>query len=331
MRISISSACELSEACPFSNRAVRSRGTINIDPDIKEENVLQQYDILIAGPASLDINIDWQGHEVREVGGAVVASGFAAARCGARTAVCVKLRPDDADIGDRFAGSGADVYVVPSSRTCSIRNQYLSPDMDRRECTSLGVCDPFRPEDLPDVQAGIWQFAGLVRGDFDGPMFAAASKKGKVAVDAQCLLRRVEPDHTMAFHDWEEKRTWLPYIDFFKTDAAEAEILTGQTDRSEAARMLHGWGAKEVLITHDTEVLAYDGERVYTCPIKARDLSGRTGRGDTAFAGYITERRQAGIEEALRWCTALVSLKMETPGPYKGDRADVEAYLREFY
>ena len=135
----------------------------------------------------------------------------------------------------------------------------------------------------------------------------------------------------MAFHDWAEKKTYLPVIDYLKTDAAEAEILTGLTDRVEAAKLLHSWGAKEVLITHNTEVLAYDGEQIYTCPIKARNLSGRTGRGDTTFAGYITERVSAGIPEALQYCTALVSLKMETPGPFQGTREDVLDYIREFY
>ena len=90
-------------------------------------------------------------------------------------------------------------------------------------------------------------------------------------------------------------------------------------------------GITVVVITHNTEVLAYDGEKVYTCPIKARNLSGRTGRGDTTFAGYIAERQRGSVEEALNFCTALVSLKMETPGPFKGTREDVLAYMKEFY
>ena len=145
------------------------------------------------------------------------------------------------------------------------------------------------------------------------------------------MLRHVEPDKSMAFHDWAEKKELLPLMDYFKTDAAEAEVLTGLTDRVEAAKMLHDWGAKEVVITHNTEVLAYDGNKVYTCPIKARNLSGRTGRGDTTFAGYIAERQRDSVEEALNFCTALVSLKMETPGPFKGTREDVLAYMKEFY
>lgn len=61
----------------------------------------------------------------------------------------------------------------------------------------------------------------------------------------------------------------------------------------------------------------------------AWNRSGRTGRGDTTFAGYITERQRAGIAEALRYCTALVSPKVETPGPFWDAREDVLAYIEE--
>ena len=85
------------------------------------------------------------------------------------------------------------------------------------------------------------------------------------------------------------------------------------------------------MITHNTGVLIYDGKEIYTCPIKSRNLSGRTGRGDTTFASYITERLTQDIPTALRTAAALVSLKMETPGPYLGTRADLDAYIKEFY
>ncbi len=292
---------------------------------------MKKFDVLVIGPVSLDHNIDCEGKERREIGGAVVASGFAAARSGNRTAVFTKLNPADARAEEIFSGSGAEVFWKPSRATCSIRNQYFTPDKEKRACTSLGVCDPFTFQELPDVSAAIYHFAGLVYGDFDGALFAQASEHGKVAVDVQCLLRHVEPDGTMGFHDWAEKKEYFPCIDYLKTDAAEAEILTGLTDRREAAKRLYSWGAKEVLITHNTEVLVFDGQEIYTCPIRARNLSGRTGRGDTTFAGYITERQRAGVAEALRYCTALVSLKMETPGPFRGTRQDVLDYIRAFY
>lgn len=218
-----------------------------------------------------------------------------------------------------------------SAHTCAIKNQYFTADKERRACTSLGVCDPFRFEELPEIETDVYHFAGLVYGDFDGELLEEAARHGKVALDVQCMLRHVEADGSMQFHDWAEKKKYLPMIHYLKTDAAEAEILTGLTDRAEAAKKLYGWGAKEIVITHNTEVLAYDGNKIYTCPIKARNLSGRTGRGDTTFAGYIAARQKESVEDALLYCTALVSLKMETPGPFKGTKKDVLEYIHEFY
>lgn len=292
---------------------------------------MSKYDVLVIGPVSLDHNIDFEGNERKELGGAVVASGFAAAKSGFKTALFTKSNPNDTNVEERFENSGADLYWKESKETCSIKNQYFTADKEKRACTSMGKCDAFKFEEFSNIETNMYHFAGLVYGDFDGELFKEASKHGKVAVDVQCLLRHVEDDKTMAFHDWADKEKYFPYIDYLKTDAAEAEILTGLDDREEAAKLLHSWGAKEVVISHNTEVIVYDGNKIYRSPIKARNLSGRTGRGDTLFAGYINERQNASIEDALQYCTALVSLKMETPGPFQGTRQDVLDYIKEFY
>ena len=91
------------------------------------------------------------------------------------------------------------------------------------------------------------------------------------------------------------------------------------------------WGVKEALITHNTEVLVYDGREYYTCPLKPLGLDGRTGRGDTTFSAYITEREREDIPQALAYASQLVSLKMQTPGPFKGDRADVASFADKYY
>ncbi len=85
------------------------------------------------------------------------------------------------------------------------------------------------------------------------------------------------------------------------------------------------------MITHNTEILIFDGKNFYTCPIKSRNLSGRTGRGDTAFFGYINSRIRHEIPESLLFASALVSLKMETLGPLAGTRQDVMNYIESFY
>ena len=290
------------------------------------------YDILSIGHISLDYNIDYLDNEIVEVGGAVIYSSAAAHALGHKAGVVTKLAEGDRDRLNVFTIAKEDVYCLPSAKSTSIRNKYHTPDKERRTCTCIAQGDPFTEKDIPRVDCGVYHFAGLIYGDFDGELIRQMSLRGKIAVDVQALLRHVDKNTSlMYFEDWKDKLTYLPYIDYLKTDAAEAEIMTGKTDRAEAARLLHKWGAKEVVITHNTEVLAYDGNEIYTCPIKARNLSGRSGRGDTTFAAYISERGHAGIADSLLWATATVSAKMEKPGPYKGTRADIEDYIRRFY
>ena len=294
---------------------------------------MKTYDTLTIGHISLDYNIDYEDNLIIEVGGAVMYSSASAYALGHSVAVVTKLAESDKNRLDEFVLPNEDIYFVPSKESTSIRNKYFTANKEKRACTCLSQADGFTEKDIPDVDAKIYHLAGLIYGDFDGELIEKLSKKGKVAVDVQALLRHANFDDEgkMFFEDWKDKLKYLPYIDFLKTDAAEAEIMTGTTDRKLAAKMLYDWGAKEVVITHNTEVLAYDGENYFTCPIKARNLSGRSGRGDTTFAAYITERLTASPKDALLFATATVSLKMEKPGVLKADRVDIEKYIEEFY
>ena len=292
----------------------------------------KHYDTLTIGHISLDYNIDYLDHQIIEVGGAVIYSSAAAYAGGYKVGVVTKVAPADTDRLDTFVIPKEDVFYIPSKESTSIRNKYHTADKERRTCTCIGQGDPFTIEDIPDVDCDVYHFAGLIYGDFTGELMIELSKKGKIAVDVQALLRHANrATGEMYFEDWADKKKILPYVDYLKTDTAEAEILTGQTDRVVAAKMLHEWGAKEVVITNSKEVLAYNGNELYTCPIRARNLSGRSGRGDTTFAAYITERQKENMEKSLLWATATVSVKMEAPGPYKGNRADIIKYIDEIY
>lgn len=292
---------------------------------------MQSFDLFILGQPSLDINIDFGGQTLRGVGGAVVYSGYSAAATGARVAVLPKCNPSQIDIHAVFAGSqGVTVFKLDSDTSTSIENVYHSADRERRTCRAISRIEPYRMEEIPAVDASIYHIAGLMRGDLGEEIIEYAAGRAAAAVDVQFLLRRVEKGQ-MVFDDWAEKEKYLPMIRFLKTDAAEAEILTGLSDRRAAAKQLNAWGAREVMITHNSEALVYDGQKVYTSPLKPRNLTGRTGRGDTIFAAYLCERLKRDIPQALEFAAALVSLKMETPGPFTGTRDQVEAYQRSFY
>lgn len=292
---------------------------------------MPEFSSMIIGHATLDTNTDHLGNTVKIVGGAVVYSSASAYALGHRVLAVTKLAPKDADRLEQFTIPREDIILLDSEKSTEITNIYHTADKERRTCTCTSKGDPFKASEIPAADVGIYHLAGLVYGDFDKEMIVTLSKKKPLALDVQGMLRHVAEDGSMYFEDWADKKECLPCITYLKTDAAEAEILTGCSDRKEAAKHLYSWGSREIMITHNTEVLIYDGREFYTCPIKSRNLSGRTGRGDTTFAAYINERLDNSIEDSLLIATATVSLKMETPGPFKGTRSDVEAYIKELY
>lgn len=293
---------------------------------------MKHYSSAIIGHVTLDTNVDHLDNSVDIVGGAVMYSSASAHALGHTVAAVTKVAPADYSRLEQFVIPKEDIICISSLKSTTMYNKYYTPDKETRLCRCSSKGDPFCLADIPELDADIYHLAGLVYGDFNAEMIKELSKKAPLAVDVQALLRHVnEADGSMFFEDWSEKLELLPYVTYLKTDAAEAEILTGLTDRFEAAKLLHSWGAKEVCITHNTEVLAYDGKDFFTCPIRARNLSGRTGRGDTTFAAYINERLTHSIKDSLLTATATVSLKMETPGPMKATRRDIEEYITEFY
>lgn len=293
---------------------------------------MKKYDILTIGHISLDYNIDCRDNQIIEIGGAVIYSSAAAFAAGKKVGVVTKLSVEDKERLDEFVIPKEDIYFIPSGKSTSIRNKYFTENKEVRKCTCISQADGFTINDIPETECKIYHLAGLIKGDFDGALIKELSSKGAVAVDVQALLRCADGDGTeMYFADWEGKKEYLPYIDYLKTDAAEAEIMTGLSDRYEAARVLYSLGAKEVVITHNTEVLSYDGKDMFVCPIKARNLSGRSGRGDTTFAAYLAERLDKDPQKSLLFATAAVSLKMEKPGAFRGNRTDIEEYIENFY
>ena len=290
------------------------------------------FDTMIIGQITLDHNIDYDGREEYINGGAVTISGYAAAAIGHSVAVVPKGNTKVIDPFRVFADSRVQrIFAVESETYTEMQNTYFTADRERRRGLNTRGIEPYQPSDLPDAEAKIYHLGGLVAGDFPEAFVKACAARGDVGLDVQGMMRFRNDDGTLELRDWPEKLRILPLIRYLKTDAAEAEMLTGTDDRVKAAYQLCEWGAKEVLITHNTEAIVCDGTKIYRAPLRPRNLSGRTGRGDTTFAGYLCERLDHDIPTALEFAAALVSLKMETPGPFKGTRQDVCNYIDRFY
>lgn len=292
---------------------------------------MKSCDLMLIGPLSLDENIDYTGNVVHETGGAVFFGAHAAASSGADTFAAVKMAEKDRELLAAFGLDDAHTALLASEQTTIMTNTYTTKTRERRHSVCSAQSNPITAEELPQIPCRLYHLAGLLYGDLPEELIPLLKKRGKVSADMQGYLRHNEGGE-MILRDWARKKDYLGFIDVLKADAAEAEVLTGTADRSQAARMLHDWGAGEVLISYNEAMLVYDGSREYTCPVKARNLSGRTGRGDTVFGAYLARRvKGEAPAEALRFATGAVSMKMEAPGPLRASEAEIRAYIKEQY
>lgn len=287
----------------------------------------KKYDIISIGHIDNAV-LNYMGKVSRFIGGAVYYSSFAAHRSDAVVCVVTKLAAADIRILDDMKNEGIDVIALPSMKTTSVENIFETEDVDKRRVVLLTQADPFTLADIPEASARVYHLAGLFKGEIPDSLIENLASRGAVALDLQGVLRASE-NGSFAWLDWPGKIEYLPCITYLKADSLEAEVITGTSDREKAARILAYWGAKEVMISHSSEVIICDGVDIYHAPFNPSNLSGRTGRGDTVFASYIAWRLKGhAIDEALHYAAALTSIKMERPGPFLGSINDVQARMK---
>ena len=279
----------------------------------------------------IDEVIPFHGPTVVAPGSAVLCGALAAARLGTRVAVVTRLAPEDEAILSPLRESGIAVHDVPSVATTYMKVVHPSSSVDEREMYQLRSAGPFDPGDVPAMDVQQVHLAGITDQEFDLGFVAAMKARGRrLSADMQSFVRQVNP-HTrrIAFRDVANKREIVGLLDMVKLAVIEAQVLTGTDDIERAAMTFEHWGCPEIVISRADGALARVGGETFWEPFSNRSTVGRTGRGDTLFAAYAAHRLDHGPRESLRFAAALVSLKMERPGPFTGTVADVLARMAE--
>ncbi len=273
-------------------------------------------------------------------GGGVYYGSVAARRLGAAVGVVTRLAVADFPRLDELRAEGVTVFAAPAGETSGIANYYHSADMERRVCVPLGFAGPIRSEDLPfskpgfsekpglekGVAARIYAITPIIAGEVELPLLKSLAARGPVALDVQGFVR-VRVGDELLFRPWPEMAEGLRHVTYLKVDRAEAEALTGETDLAIAARKLADYGPREIVLTQSSGVTVYADGAIYTASFTPRSLAGRTGRGDTCFATYLTKRLSLSPAEACRWAGVVTTLKQEQPGPWRGFAAGAETVM----
>ena len=292
----------------------------------------KKYDITFVGHMVYDEIIPFGGVARVAPGSAVLCGAMVAARVGKKVAVVTKMAVKDEHILQPMKDLGIDTFLIPSEETSYNRVLHYSANVDEREMTLLKSAGLISIGDVPELDTTCLHLAGISDTEFDMPLMKGLKARNyrSLSVDMQSFVRHINPvTKNHEFSDVAGKEEIAAMMDKLKLDIVEAKLLTGTDDLEKAAIIVESWGCPEVMITHSEGVLARVNGKTYYERFSNSNVSGRTGRGDTTFAAYLSRRLDHDVAESLKFAAALVSIKMETPGPCAGTMEEVNKRMEE--
>jgi sugar/nucleoside kinase (ribokinase family) len=291
-----------------------------------------KYDITFIGHMVYDEIIPFGGVARVAPGSAVLCGAMVAARVGKKVAVVTKMAEKDESILQPMKDLGIDTFLIPSEETSYNRVLHFSANVDEREMTLIKSAGLISIDDVPELDSTCVHLAGISDTEFDMPLMKGLKARNyqSLSADMQSFVRHINPvTKNHEFSDVADKKEITAMMNKLKLDIVEAKLLTGTDDLEKAAIIVESWGCHEVMITHSEGVLARVNGKTYYEKFSNSNVSGRTGRGDTTFAAYLSHRLDHEVAESLKFAAALVSIKMETPGPFSGTLEEVYKRIEE--
>jgi sugar/nucleoside kinase (ribokinase family) len=289
-----------------------------------------KYDLVCIGNYTKDTIISPVG--IRYVdGGAVNYAAHAAAHLGIKTAVVTRLAKEDSRVVEKFEQAGITCFPVYTPHSTLMKLEYPTFNPDLRNLSVAATAGSITSIQVENLDARAAVIGSSLRGEVGLDVIETLNAKGiLLAADMQGFVRVLRGEE-LKYEPWQEMRTTLAQVDIVKSDAVEAEFLTGETDIRKAAQFYASLGPREIVLTHKNGVLIYaDGEFADIGFFPAR-LDGRSGRGDTCIGVYVAMRLSKSPHEAGIWAAAVTSLKMEDLGPFNRSIKDVEALIHARY
>ena len=294
------------------------------------KNTDRQYDIVFIGHYTKDTIVSASGTRIVD-GGAFNYGANVAARMGLKVAAITRLAKEDYYVIKRLKDLGVDVFAHISPQSTCLRLEYPTSDLDERIIYVVSSAGPFSPAEVESIQARAFVIGASMRGEVSLEVIKRLATKDTIlAADVQSFIR-VNKNGKLVPKEWPEKYSILTLLDVLKTDAVEAEILTGTSNIRMAAQKIVDLGPSEVVITHRNGLLVYASGNFYEEKFFPQEIIGRSGRGDTCIAAYMSKRLSASPDEATTWAAAVTSLKMEAEGPFQRTIKEVNNLIQNRY
>lgn len=285
----------------------------------------RRFDLITIGNYTKDTIVTRSG--MRHVhGGGFNYAARAARAAGLSVAAVTRLAKEDHEAIEHLEAAGVTAFPRWTDTSTVMRLEYPTDNVDERTLTVTTTAGAVEPDQVEALEAPAFVVSPSIRGEVGIDVLQALRRSGVlVGLDVQGYVRTRRHDGVLEHTHWPEIAETLALVDILKTDAVEAESLTGSADREAAARILAKYGPREIVLTHRDGLLVLAGGQVYEAPFTPRELRGRSGRGDTCLGSYMTWRLHADPEQAILWAAAATSLKLEKEGPLTATRDEIVA------
>jgi len=290
----------------------------------------QIYDIVCIGNYTKDTIITPAGTRYVDGGGSRYAA-YAAARLGLKAAVVTRLSREDIHVVAKFCLAGIDCYPTYTPQSTLMKLEYPTTDPDIRTLTVTGTAGAITAREVENLEMKSAVINSSLRGEVGLDVIKKLKEKNvTLAADMQGYVRVLDCND-LKYEPWPEMEITLAYLDILKSDAVEAEFLTGEADIFKAAKTYAAMGPKEIVLTHKDGLLVHADGKFHEFGFYPANLSGRSGRGDTCIGSYVAMRLTKEPLEAGIWAAAVTSLKMEKLGPFDQSVSDVENLINARY
>jgi sugar/nucleoside kinase (ribokinase family) len=292
---------------------------------------MKNYDITFLGHMCFDEITPYRGETKVSPGSAVLCGAMVAARIGKNVKVITKMSQKDEIILEPMRAAGIDTFIIPAAETTFAVVIHPTANVDERRLMIKKSAGLFLPQEIPPLKTKHLHLAGISDQEFDLNLIRKLKVLGyDLSADMQSFVRQVDPASCeITFRDVSEKKEIVKHMSSVKLDIIEAGVLTGTGDLEKAALIIEKWGCREIVITRADGVLARAGGKTYYEKFSNHSTVGRTGRGDTTFSAYLSWRMEHDVPESLKFSAALVSIKMESEGPFHGTLQDVYDRMEE--
>ena len=293
-------------------------------------NTSDPYDVVCIGNYTKDTIITPSGTRYVDGGGSRYAA-YAAAALGLKVALVTRLAREDIHVVARFVLDEIDCFPTYSPASTLMCLDYPTNNPDIRNLSVKSVAGSITTSAVEHIHFKSAVINSSLRGEVGLDVIRyIKGTDAFLAADMQGFVRVLQGEN-LVYAPWEEMEATLPFLDVLKSDAVEAEYLTGENDIFKAAKIYASMGAREIVLTHKNGLLVHADGKFHEFEFFPSRLDGRSGRGDTCIGSYVAARLSKDPFQAAIWAAALTSLKMEKLGPFDRPVSDVEDLIRTKY